>query len=130
MAGHRLVSRWRRQLVRLAGVTLLVYGLLAGVSAFQMLSAAVNNQGYGLAGAGGSIVLSYAVLCVGLAIPIILGFDRIPLLVGFLVTGAVSAFFLAYSNRPSPDGIATVLVALVLFVGLVARWIVFEVLNQ
>ena len=110
------------RLVRIAGLTLLGYGILSAVSAAQMIGAELAYRGYGLAGPLGVIVAVYAAICLGLAIAIIAGFDRLPLLFGLLVTMTTSGWLLAISKRPSLDVAAAILVTVVLLVGVIARW--------
>ena len=110
------------RLVRIAGLTLLGYGILSAVSAAQMIGAELSYRGYGLAGPLGVIVAVYAAICLGLAIAIIAGFDRLPLLFGLLVTMTTSGWLLAISKRPSLEAAATILVTVVLLVGVIARW--------
>lgn len=110
------------RLVRIAGLTLLGYGILSAVSAAQMIGAELAYRGYGLAGPLGVIVAVYAAICLGLAIAIIAGFDRLPLLFGLLVTMTTSGWLLAISKRPSLEAAATILVTVVLLVGVIARW--------
>ena len=110
------------RLVRIAGLTLLGYGILSAVWAAQTVAAELAYRGYGLAGLAGAIVAVYAAICLGLAIAIIAGFDGLPLLSGLLVTVTTSGWLLAISKRPSLDVAAAILVTVVLLVGVIARW--------
>ena len=110
------------RLVRIAGLTLLGYGILSAVSAAQMIGAALAYHGSGLVGTAGAFMAVYAAICLGLAIAIIAGFDGLPLLSGLLVTMTTSGWLLAISKRPSLEAAATILVTVVLLVGVIARW--------